>query len=505
MQAGTGRIILLMKFMNSKYLSVFGTVFYLFLFIIGLFFLDQTPVVNNDEYWIGDAALRITEGDGFNVKIYPELYETIKSNKTLGYSLLQALMIKIFGFNLFALRILSYLSIFIAGLIIWQYAKRMEYKNGVLLGLLFVCNPYIWHIGHVGRPEAVLVLLSVWSLFLLKTTTWNYQRILLLIMVSGLSFMIYVLGVFLILFISAVLVINAIKGTLLKKYLFYYGALLSIIMFFYLGLQGWENLYITYTGHEMKAANLFGSYSKALTFYLNALVISKMAWTAVILLFTILFVVIKSSINNVVFKAENKEILLYILVTTMFFIFLRRTNMYYVALIITGILMLIFMNKELVKKSTIYVSILILINLTFVLFYLIIYPHRENIKKINFPDNACVMAPIQFRDQMLNQKNFIAIEDYKGLLKGGTRSFEEYIKKHNVEYVLLDEFTQSQWYAGEILQFVSEKAVKVSEGRSHSLGTRAYEDIPYYLSLRNAASLIKSRPAFKWSIYKIKD
>jgi 4-amino-4-deoxy-L-arabinose transferase-like glycosyltransferase len=503
MQAGTGRIILLMKFMYSKYLSVFGAVFYLFLFIIGLFYLDQTPVVNNDEYWIGDAALRITEGDGFNVKIYPELYETIKSNKTLGYSLLQALMIKIFGFNLFALRILSYLSIFIAGLIIWQYAKRMEYKNGVLLGLLFVCNPYIWHIGHVGRPEAVLVLLSVWSLFLLKTTTWNYQRILLVVMVSGLSFMIYVLGVFLILFISVVLVINAIKGTLLKKYLFYYGALLSIILFFYLGLQGWENLYVTYTGHEMKAANLFGSYSKALTFYLNALVISKMAWTAVILLFTILFVVIKSSLNNVVFKVENKEILLYILATTVFFIFLRRTNMYYVALIITGILMLIFMNKELVKKSTIYVSILILINLTFVLFYLIIYPHRENTKKFNLPGNSCIMAPIQFRDQMLNQKNFIAIEDYKGVLKGGTRSFADYVKKHNIEFVLLDEFTKSQWYAGEILQFVSVNAVKISEGRTHSLGTRVYEDIPYYLSLRNAAVLIKSRPSFEWSIYKI--
>lgn len=145
----------------SRIIEKYWWVIYLVVFVLGLFWLSVTPVVNNDEFWFGDAAKQIAQCTGYDVKIYPELYQGIKANKLIGFSMLQAIAIQLLGFNLFALRIVSYLCVFIAGWMFFLLAKQKEFNKAHLMPFVLVLNPYVWHVGHVGRPEAILLRLPL--------------------------------------------------------------------------------------------------------------------------------------------------------------------------------------------------------------------------------------------------------------------------------------------------------------------------------------------------------
>ncbi len=474
-------------------------------FITGLFWLPISPVVNNDEYWIADAAYQIAQGKGLNVTTYPELYINIRANKFIGYSCFQSISIYIFGYNLFAIRLFSYVSIFIAGWFFMQICGKIGFKHHAWLPLLFVSSPYVWHIGHVGRPEAMLLLCAMCALFLLLRNKSDKRTIILLSVITALSFMVYVLGVFIGVVVFIVLLFRNItrKTTFNMTVVF---ILINIVLAIVFVLaQGWHNIYITYTGPELNAANLFGSYAVFFSYYINALIISKLAWsTLLIIAVSAAFIFNSKTLRLKNIFTNNIEIWVYLVISLVFFIYLRRTNMYYVVLIIAGMHLLAISLLKNMKNPKGLLILVLGMNAVFVVFYSAIYPPREAIAISENLKSKRIMAPIQFRDQLLDCDSFVAMEDYKGVLKMRQMAFSDYVKTHRIDYLLVDKFTENQWYGTEIIKLAGKKGELIDSGTMGSLGSRDYEDIPYFLSLRKAYNLMKERPRYGWKLYKIK-
>jgi len=487
----------------SRIIEKHWWVIYLVVFVLGLFWLSVTPVVNNDEFWFGDAAKQIAEGTGYDVKIYPELYQGIKANKLIGFSMLQAIAIQLLGFNLFALRIVSYLCVFIAGWMFFLLAKQKEFNKAHLIPFVLVLNPYVWHVGHVGRPEAVLLLLGICATYLLARPDMNVFNILILAILSCVSYIVFILGLYIGVFVFVVLLYKtSIKKNTSKNVILFviFSALITLL---FLATQGINNLYSTYTGIELKASNLFGSFKSAFTFYVQALLINKMAYPTLLFLVVFLILIWRRRNNVRDSFVADVEIYIHLFICLLFFLYLRRTNMFYTSLIILGIhqLILTVRGHQRLKHSVLIAAIIL--NISFVVFYTLIFPSPDKIKFRFDLKSEKVMAPVQFRSQLLSADSFIAMEDYKGVLKVNYMPYESYVKRQKVKYVLMDEFTQSQWYGSEIIEYLNKNATAIDSGRTQSLGSRDYEDIPYYLSIRKAYKIVKTKPQHEWKLYQI--
>jgi hypothetical protein len=489
---------------NTTNITNIPVLIFLVVFIIGLFWLPISPVVNNDEYWIADAAYQIAQGKGLNVTTYPELYINIRANKLIGYSCFQSISIYLFGYNLFAIRLFSYVSIFIASWFFMLICGKIGFKHHVWLPLLFVSSPYVWHIGHVGRPEAMLLLCAMCTLFLLMRNKSDKRTIILLSVITAFSFMIYVLGVFIgVVAFIILLYRNVTKKTSYNNTIIYV-LINTVLAIIFVLIQGWYNIYITYTGPELNAANLFGSYAVFFSYYTDALILSKLVWsTLLIVTVSVAFIFNSKTLRLKNIITNNIEILVYLVISLAFFIYLRRTNMYYVVLIIAGLHLLAVSLLRYVEKSKWLLYLVLGMNTVFVIFYSIIYPPREKIAVSENLKTRRIMAPIQFRDQLLDCNSFVAMEDYKGVLKTRQMAFGDYVKTHRIEYLLLDEFTEKQWYGAEVLKLAESNGELIDSGTMGSLGSRDYEDIPYFLSLRKAYSLMKERPRYRWKLYCI--
>jgi hypothetical protein len=489
--------------MNSIMVKNYGWFLYASIFLTGLLFLGQTPVVNNDEYWIGDAALNIAKGTGTNVTCYPELYLSIKANKTIGFSLLQSIPVRILGYNLFSLRLVSYISIFLAGYVFFRLSSRNGFSNWIGLPFLFVFNPYVWHIGHVGRPEAVLLLLAMFAAHCVFNRDVSKTYIIVCSLITFIAFFIYILGIYIGVFIAIILLLRIFKKEIKPSLFVLYSLSTAALTGLFVIFQGANNLFITYTGHEMQAGNLFGSFSSAFSFYGSALLTNKMAYSTWVLLLIALGLLIRKVSLGKLNAASVNIGLIYLLLSLAFFIYLRRTNMYYVVLIIAGLHLLAISLLRNVEKSKWLMFLVLGMNTVFVVFYSAIYPPREVMTVSENLKTRRIMAPIQYRGQLLDCNFFVAMEDYKGVLKTRQMAFGDYVKTHRIEYLLFDEFTEKQWYGAEVLKLAESNGELIDSGTMGSLGSRDYEDIPYFLSLRKAFSLMKERPRYRWKLYSI--
>jgi hypothetical protein len=168
------------------------------LFILSLFFRR----FNGDEGIIGEWAYWLAK----NGKAASLLYSDFLGEKAHAitifhkfYTYILSIIIRIFGFRLFPMRMLSLLAF--CGLIylIHKYLKeeKMSFKPLWFIILLFLIHPLAFNFAFVARPEMLMALLSFGVFFLLEkfisTNNWNYA--LMAGALAGLSFFTHLNGI----------------------------------------------------------------------------------------------------------------------------------------------------------------------------------------------------------------------------------------------------------------------------------------------------------------------
>lgn len=235
------------------------TILYLILYsAINLLTLTRFPFVHSDEAWLaGLSQAYLDAGSPFVTEpffdLMPRQAHMIKSL----FHGLQSLFIATFGFNIFAVRLLSLVAGILVLLLMHSVLQRIL-KSDVLafLGMvLFSINLQFIYASHFARQEILLslvLLLCIETLtrerFTTTGTTIDQKTVFWLGSLIGLSIGFHPNAFIIAVMVGAALVYKVIQGTLSVKSLAYYGLTLAgfALLYVALSLVGNPNFFSDY-------------------------------------------------------------------------------------------------------------------------------------------------------------------------------------------------------------------------------------------------------------------
>lgn len=457
---------------------------YLILFFLGLIFISQVPVYN-DEFGYGDPSFNLVNNLNYRSSFWPEFLKD-SSNPCIGLTFFQAPFVCIFGYNIFSLRIVSYLALFLSGIVFKKIIGHRSQINSSLLPFIFVLNPVLWHIGHNARPESLellFVLLTIYYLSISKVRNDN-KFIVLSAVFLVIAFHIYITAVYLLLAISLIHLYRLIKGELkFNQVLIFWGiVLLGVVI--YLSINGYHRVINTFTGDYARVNNITNKplidriKDASFFFYFQLL----RSWILIpinsILILSFLFTIVTA--KNIQLKITTDLFLL--VVSVGFFILLGRTNPYYGVFIIVQ--MLIYYFKTFGMKP-IFLVLMFLYSSIFILFYFLSFPIKEktNLNLSELDKSGVILTPMHFRGKLGDFQRIIAVEDYKNIIKLKEYPFEDYVKKYEIKYILVDSNLKNSWYFRQMDEFLIKNNWQiVLNGSTNKINIRAFEEVPFYIS-----------------------
>lgn len=167
-------------------------VYLLVYFLVNLFFLTDFPVMHSDESWLSGLSRQLAAtGDFSATEPFFDLKPRTPHALRIIFHGIQTIFIKLFGYHLFGMRLLS-LCFAIFGLYCFYFLSYRVFSNNMLalfatLGLSLDIQ-YIYS-AHLARPEIVLLtsLIGVSYYFRQRRDDCAYRHDLLLAMITGLS------------------------------------------------------------------------------------------------------------------------------------------------------------------------------------------------------------------------------------------------------------------------------------------------------------------------------
>ena len=161
-----------------------------FWFALNLFFLTRFPLMHSDESWLSGLS-RSMMGGGLGAQEYffdllPRYPHAIKSV----YHLLQMMFISVFGYRLFAVRLLSLVSGVLCLYAFYGLSKQFFEKPFSLLAVAALSlNIQFLYTAHFARQEIIILSALVFSLyyFAKHRENWRLKNDLILGVVIGLS------------------------------------------------------------------------------------------------------------------------------------------------------------------------------------------------------------------------------------------------------------------------------------------------------------------------------
>jgi hypothetical protein len=190
----------------------------LWLFVaIVVFLINQLPFlvdmrsVMYDEAWYGDTAYNLTQGKGFLNAIVGR-----GGNANFLLPLLTSVFMMLFGYNLFAIRVVAVFCGVLTLVFLALSMRQMHvgWKAKSLVLLFFVASPFFNTVFRFGRPECLALMCVMGGLWFylryLEDESWqNILGISLFAFASGCA---HPFGLFLFALIGLVLLIQAVAG-----------------------------------------------------------------------------------------------------------------------------------------------------------------------------------------------------------------------------------------------------------------------------------------------------
>lgn len=160
----------LRKIYNRKYSLIY--LFFALYILINLMYLTRFPFVHSDESWLSGLARNMAEKGSFSVtETFFDLYIRNPHAIKIVFHSMQIVFMKIFGYQLFSFRLLS----FIFGILVLFYQHKLSKvifgskAIALLTAVLLSLDVQFIYASHFARQEVIMLFVLVFSLnFYLK-------------------------------------------------------------------------------------------------------------------------------------------------------------------------------------------------------------------------------------------------------------------------------------------------------------------------------------------------
>lgn len=149
-------------------------------FLINIFFLTEYPFVHSDETWLSGLSRSMIENNTLaSTEDFFDLYERNPHAIKILYHKIQIIFIKIFGYSIFSIRLISIITGCISLLLLYKLVLKFiltEHRKIIALITVILCSIDVQfiYISHLGRQEIILIFSL---LLMLNITNSNIKYI----------------------------------------------------------------------------------------------------------------------------------------------------------------------------------------------------------------------------------------------------------------------------------------------------------------------------------------
>ncbi len=410
--------------------------------------IPNFPMIFIDEPWFGEVSYNLAlNGLTSNTSFpYSQNYESYYGNP---FVILGSIFIRLFGFNIFSLRLVSYF--FFVGACIFLYLLlRRSFNRTIALSIavLFSMHPFLINTSRLFRPEMIIIFFIILGIFLFFTFKDNgicFIHSALLGLIFSLPFTCHIPGLFSII-IGLVIYIQYKKEIpdFYRQLLCFTAGTLPILLIMFLNFS--QNL-SSYIELGEKQGTFLLSASK-IPAYIMYLLSGFGFWPINIYSALFLLILVISIVSYKKMLPEQKSIwnslFISLLVITVFLFFLSHYTRLYLVYYFVFSLPLIIAPLYYADRKGIF-----LIATTIVL--LIIFGYQDakwvnytknadystfsKIIKESIPPNSNVLGTINYRLSFDSNYHYFAVEDLIKFMKNGG-SFNKYIEQNKIDYII---------------------------------------------------------------------
>lgn len=447
------------KFKKPDYLGLLLVLFGIIYILFNLIYLTRFPFVHSDESWLGGLSRSILElGDYSTTESFFDLYSRNPHALKVLFHTLQIVFIKLMGYEVFTLRLIS----LIFGLltIFWFYklAKIIFCSSVLALAasiLLAVDIQYIYA-SHFARQEIILLFVLIFTIhFLLKhLPNMKFLHNLTLGTIIGLSIGLHPNSFLVFLCVTFIYLFHIFNKSLQPSELLIFISTVSCFAALFVALSLYlDPLFFSHYssyGNQFGVLDSIGSKFSEITYFYQKLYygVSGTYYTPDLRLqfFVFGFVFLLSLLIS--FLGSNKQlnikiipVILSIIAINIGIIFIGRFNQTSIVFIFPLFYILVLYVLEGLKKRLRWV-VITLLGLTLIISSFmniqpfLKYSYEEYLQQISrvVAKDSIVLANINCEFYFDNGKLY----DYRNLafLQENSLDFEEYISKNNIAFII---------------------------------------------------------------------
>jgi len=443
------------KIFNEKEIAIFLTLY----FILNALFLTKYPFIHSDESWLSGLSRNYLEtGSPIITETFFDLLPRFPHAIKIFFHYLQVFFIKLFGYNLFSVRLISLLFSVFSLYILYLLGKKIlnSKKSSLILVALVSFDIHYIYTSHFARQEAIILFILILNFYLYLILKETSTKPVILGIITGLSIGIHPNSLFAAALIGACYLydILIIKEKKIKNLLFFIITVGTFaVLFVLLSLYFDPNFFMNYKnfGDQFSVfAQPVSRISEIKNFYLK--LFYKVSGTYYIpnIKFQLVLFPVLLLIN--IFKylyygkfSESKIIGILIFIITALnitFIVIGRYNQTSIVFIFPFFWILFILTFKNLKFKNILYHLTILTLLIISAINIIPYLNNDYeyyLKSISryVDKDDTVLANLNSEFYFNNG----SLYDYRNLhfLKDNNMSFSEYIEKNNIEYIIYPE------------------------------------------------------------------
>lgn len=437
---------------TDKFLLVYLAIY----FVINLVFLTKFPVMHSDESWLSGLTLSMmNEGLGtteYFFDLIPRYPHAIK----IIFHIIQMPFILLFGYNLFAVRLVSLIFAIISLILIYKIINRLTDSKGFsIIGLIAVSfDIQFIYASHFARQEIIIVFFILSGIYFIvsRTNDWSMRNDIITGAIIGLSVGIHPNSFLVALIVGAVYLYYIIFEKKLKiKNLAIVIIVTALSALVFVGISyifnsNFINDYLKYgdnlgtTASGIMKIFSFPSYYRKL---FNAFSVTY--YTPNIKIQFIIFAVgIIIGLLSLFIGKDRKKAMLFILPIiglNIGYLTIGRYSQPGIVFLFPLSYLLVFVLLNKIKKAGIILSVILAALIAGNTLNEIIpqmnYDYKEYIEEMQntVPNDAEVLANLNTEYAF----DFDKLHDYRNLDKLDDMTFREYIYENQIEYIIYPE------------------------------------------------------------------
>ncbi len=425
-------------------------------FIVNLFFLTNFPFMHSDESWLSGLTRSMMQGGLDSTETFFDLMPRYPHAIKTIFHLLQMGFIKIFGYNLFSVRLLSMIAAAVSLILLYKIGTLFLKNNKTAfwaMVFLSISTQFVYAT-HFARQEIIILMgmLLVVHYTLKNTEKWTWKNDAILAVMTG-AFIGVHPNSFLIalcagsLYLYRVIIKDRSKWKNLLLYILFTGIMAGIFIgISYIFDGNFITHYLKY-GSDLGVQSSFSLKTEGLLYYYQKLFTqtSVTYYTPNIRAELIIFALVAIGTVTIANKKRHMlTILLPLLAVNLGFIIIGRYSQPGIVLIFPFGTLLIFALLEQSKKTNIVLASALLCAAILANTVMGVVPYLNNdykdyINNIsqNIPKDAVVLANLNSEYAYQSSKMY----DYRNLvfLSENNGNFGDYITSGGIEYIIYPE------------------------------------------------------------------